>query len=149
MSGSVNLVILVGRVGKDPELKTLSSGKKVANFSMATSESWKDKSTGEKKERTEWHSVVVWNENLVTIVENYVSKGSLIYIEGELSTRKWEDKNGETRYKTEVLMQPFRSKLTLLGNKSSSDDSKPVAAAPKPSRAAELDDEIPFSVGAA
>lgn len=115
---SVNKVILIGRLGADPEVRDLNTGNKVCNFTMATSESWKDKATGEKKEKTEWHRVVVWDQNLISIVERFVNKGDKIYIEGELQTRKWTDEaSGTDKYTTEVIMRPFRSSLTMLGSR--------------------------------
>lgn len=119
--GSVNKVILVGNVGKDPEIRTLNSGERVANLSLATSESWRDKATGEKKEKTEWHRVTVFNDNIVKVIENYVKKGSTLYVEGALVTRKYEQ-NAVEKYATEVVIQKFRGELTLLGGKPSRDD---------------------------
>jgi len=116
MGGSVNRVILIGNVGKDPEIRTMQNGNKVANFSLATSESWKDKSTGERKEKTEWHRIVVFGQ-LAEIVEKYVFKGSKIYVQGSLSTRKWTDKDGGEKYSTEVVLQGFNAELTLLDGK--------------------------------
>lgn len=121
MAGSVNKVILVGNVGRDPEIRTLNSGERVANLSLATSEQWRDKATGEKKEKTEWHRVTVFNEHIVKTVENYVKKGSVLYIEGALQTRKYEQ-NGVEKYATEIVLQKFRGELTLLGGKPASDD---------------------------
>lgn len=121
MSGSVNKVILIGNVGKDPEIRTLQNGGKVANLSIATSESWKDKSTGEKKEKTEWHRVVVFGP-LAEIVEKYVKKGSKIYVSGSLQTRKWTDKDGVEKYSTEVVLQGFGGELTLLDSRKGGDD---------------------------
>jgi len=114
MAGSVNKVILVGNLGKDPEIRNLPSGGKVANLSIATSESWKDKNTGERKEKTEWHRVTIFNENLVRVVEQYVKKGAKLYIEGALQTRKWQDQSGQERYSTEVVLQGFNGNLTML-----------------------------------
>lgn len=118
MSGSVNKVILVGNVGADPEMRRTNDGNAIANIRLATSESWKDKSTGERKERTEWHRVVCFNEQLCKIIEQYVRKGSKIYVEGQLQTRKWTDKDGAERFSTEVVLQGFNATLTLLGDKS-------------------------------
>lgn len=143
---SLNRVTIIGNLGRDPEIRTVGSNK-VANFSVAASESWKDKGTGEKKERTEWVNVVVWNEQLVKIVEQYVKKGNQIYIEGKLQTRKWE-KDGVERYSTEVVLNGFDARILLLGGRqdsSSSDsrqESKPATA--QQSYAADLDDEVPF-----
>lgn len=117
MAGSVNKVILVGNLGRDPEIRTLNSGEKVANLSLATSEQWRDKATGERKEKTEWHRVVIFNENLVRVAENYLKKGSTIYIEGSLQTRKWTDQQGVEKYSTEVVLQKFRGELTMLGGR--------------------------------
>jgi single-strand DNA-binding protein len=114
MAGSVNKVILVGNLGKDPEVRRLGSGEPVVNFSLATSESWKDKATGERKEKTEWHRVVIFNENLARIAEQYLRKGSKVYVEGQLQTRKWQDQSGQEKYSTEVVLQRFRGELTLL-----------------------------------
>lgn len=116
MAGSVNKVILLGNVGQDPEVKSFQNGGKVANLSLATSDSWKDRDTGERKERTEWHRVAIFNDGLVGVVERYVKKGSKIYVEGELRTRKWQDQSGADRYSTEVVLQGFGGKLVLLGD---------------------------------
>ena len=118
MAGSVNKVILVGNLGKDPEIRTLGSGDKVANLRLATTESWRDKASGERKEKTEWHSVVIFNDNIVGVVERYLKKGSSVYIEGSLQTRKWQDKEGQDRYSTEVVIQRFNGQLTMLGGRS-------------------------------
>src|SRR3569832_785176 len=115
MAGSVNKVILVGNLGKDPEVRTLNSGDRVANLRIATSESWRDKSTGERKEKTEWHQEVIFNDNLVKVAENYLKKGSTVYIEGSLQTRKWTDQLGVEKYSTEIVLQKFRGELTMLG----------------------------------
>ena len=114
MAGSVNKVILVGNLGRDPEVRRLNSGEPVVNFSVATSETWRDKASGERKERTEWHNVVVFNENLAKIAEQYLKKGSKVYLEGQLQNRKYTDKNGAERTATEVVLQRFRGELTLL-----------------------------------
>lgn len=114
MAGSVNKVILIGNVGKDPEIRTTQDGRKFANLRIATSENWRDKNSGERKERTEWHSVVVFNDNLAKVVEQYVRKGSKLYIEGQLQTRKWQDQSGADRYSTEVVLQGFNGVLTML-----------------------------------
>ncbi len=119
MSGSVNKVILVGRLGKDPVARAMGSGDKVVSFSLATSETWRDKATGERKEKTEWHNVVIFNENLAKIAEQYVKKGSNIYIEGALQTRKWTDQSGVEKFTTEVVLQRFRGELTLLDSRNS------------------------------
>ena len=120
MAGSVNKVILVGNLGKDPEIRSFPNGGRVANFSIATSESWKDKATGEKKERTEWHRISVTNDALVGVVERYVKKGAKVYIEGQLETRKWTDKDGVEKYTTEVVLRPYRGELTMLDSRGGS-----------------------------
>ena len=117
MAGSVNKVILVGNLGKDPETRRLGSGDPVVNLRIATSESWKDKATGERKEKTEWHSVVIFNENLARVAEQYLRKGSKVYIEGQLQTRKWQDQSGQEKYTTEIVLQRFRGELTLLDSR--------------------------------
>lgn len=114
MAGSVNKVILIGNLGRDPEVRTFQNGGKVCNLRIATSETWKDKNTGERKERTEWHSVAIFNEGLVRIAEQYLKKGSKVYIEGQLQTRKWQDQSGQDRYSTEVVLQGFGGTLTML-----------------------------------
>ena len=114
MAGSVNKVILIGNLGKDPEVRRLNSGDQVVSFSLATSETWRDKTSGERKERTEWHNIVIFNENLGKIAEQYCKKGSKVYIEGQLQTRKWQDQSGADKYTTEVVLQRFRGELTLL-----------------------------------
>ena len=114
MAGSVNKVILVGNLGKDPEVRRMTSGDPVVNLSLATSESWKDKASGERKEKTEWHRVVIFNKNLAEVAEKYLRKGSKVYVEGQLQTRKWTDKEGQERYSTEVVLSQFRGELTLL-----------------------------------
>jgi len=117
MSGSVNKVILVGRLGSDPEVRRMNSGDQVATLSIATSESWRDKNTGERKDRTEWHKVVIFNENLVKVAEQYLKKGAKVYIEGQLQTRKWQDQNGIDRYTTEVVLQKYRGELQMLDSR--------------------------------
>lgn len=119
MAGSINKVILVGNVGNDPEIRSTQDGRKIANLSIATSDSWKDKNTGEKREKTEWHRVSIFNEGLVNVVENYVNKGSKLYIEGALQTRKWQDRDGNDKYTTEVVLQGYNGNLTMLDNKGS------------------------------
>jgi single-strand DNA-binding protein len=114
MAGSVNKVILVGNLGRDPEIRSTQDGTRIANFSLATSESWRDRASGERKERTEWHRVVVFNDRLVEVIEKYVKKGSKLYIEGALQTRKWTDNSGQERYTTEIVLQKFRGELTML-----------------------------------
>src|SRR6185503_16799710 len=114
MAGSVNKVILVGNLGKDPEVRRMTSGEPVVNLSLATSESWRDKASGERKEKTEWHRVVIFNKNLADVAEKYLKKGSKVYVEGQLQTRKWTDKDGQEKYSTEVVLQNFRGELTVL-----------------------------------
>lgn len=150
MAGSINKVILIGNVGKDPEIRMLGDGKEVANLSLATSETWKDKMTGERKEKTEWHRIAVFNENLVKVIKSYITKGSKLYIEGQLQTRKWTDKEGKDVYTTEVVLQNFNSALTMLdGNKSSAGDAPTSQSAHSQAKAdgyvaQTMDDEIPF-----
>jgi len=121
MAGSVNKVILVGNLGADPEIRRLNSGDPVVNLSVATSEQWRDKQTGERRERTEWHRVVIFNENLAKVAENYLKKGSKVYVEGQLQTRKWTDQNGQDRYSTEVVLQRFRGELQMLDSRADSE----------------------------
>ncbi|MFD1197221.1 single-stranded DNA-binding protein [Brucella gallinifaecis] len=122
MAGSVNKVILVGNLGADPEIRRLNSGDQIANLRIATSESWRDRQTGERKERTEWHSVVIFNENLAKVAEQYLKKGAKVYIEGALQTRKWQDQNGNDRYTTEIVLQKFRGELQMLDSRGDSGD---------------------------
>jgi single-strand DNA-binding protein len=166
MAGSVNKVILVGNLGKDPEIRRTQDGRPIANFSVATSESWRDKATGERKEKTEWHRVVIFNEGLCRIAEQYLKKGSKVYLEGQLQTRKWQDQSGQDKYSTEVVLQGFNSQLTMLdragggsagaGSDFGSDEgggdfgsSGPTTREKKPAMAGagkrgDMDDEIPF-----
>jgi single-strand DNA-binding protein len=158
VAGSVNKVILVGNLGKDPEVRTFANGGRVASFSIATSESWKDKASGERKERTEWHRISVLNDALVGIVEKYLKKGAKVYIEGQLETRKWTDKDGAEKYTTEVVLRPFRGELTMLDSKGGgSSDAANDYSSSAPSSATgtgggsfaasgkgDMDDEIPF-----
>lgn len=123
MAGSVNKVILVGNLGADPEIRRTQDGRPIANFSVATSESWRDKNSGERKERTEWHRVVVFSEGLCRVIEQYVKKGSKVYIEGQLQTRKWQDKDGNDRWSTEIVLQGFNSTLTMLDSRNERGDS--------------------------
>ena len=139
---SLNKVMLIGNVGNDPDIKSMPSGDKVANFSVATSESWKDKATGEKKEKTEWHRVVVFNKGLVGVIESYVKKGSKIYISGKLQTRKWKDKDGVEKYSTEVVLSGFDGELVLLGGKQA--DTKPTQVDQASGSTQTVEDEIPF-----
>ena len=149
MAGSLNKVLLIGRLGADPEVKQMVNGKSVARLSLATSQTWKDKNTGEKKEKTEWHRIVVFNEGLVNVIQQYLKKGSQIYIEGQLSTRKWKDeKTGQDKYSTEVILQGFNSTLTMLGgpnqNTISSQENKQSFDETPNSPQNDLDDDIPF-----
>ena len=148
MAGSVNKVILVGNLGKDPEIRRTQDGRPIANLSIATSETWRDKGTGERKEKTEWHRVVIFNENLAKIAEQYLRKGSKVYIEGQLQTRKWTDKDGQEKYTTEVVLSRFRGELVLLDSRGEgSGAGRAMAAAGGAAQnfdRAELDDEIPF-----
>ena len=156
MAGSINKVILVGNLGKDPEIRATQDGREICNLTLATGESWKDKSTGERKEKTEWHRVVIFSEGLVRVAKNYLRKGSKVYIEGQLQTRKWTNKEGQDQYSTEVVLQGFSSNLTMLdgkgegeGRASGGGDYQGNAGynqAPQRARVAEteLDDEIPF-----
>jgi single-strand DNA-binding protein len=173
MSGSVNKVILVGNLGKDPETRRLSNGDPVVNLRIATSETWRDKQSGERREKTEWHSVVIFNENLAKVAEQYLRKGSKVYLEGQLQTREWQDKDGQKRYSTEIVLQRFRGELTLLDgrdgggraemgaddmggavgydrgssggmSRNASGGGASRAPAQQRGRGAELDDDIPF-----
>ena len=170
MAGSVNKVILVGNLGKDPEIRTLTSGDRVANLTIATSESWRDRTSGERKEKTEWHRVVIFNDNLVKVAEQYLKKGSTVYIEGAIQTRKWTDNTGAEKYSTEIVLQKFRGELTMLGGRgdgagasSGGGDEygggysggggggnfgggapRSQPSGPRESFSADLDDEIPF-----
>ena len=149
MAGSLNKVLLIGRLGADPEIKQMVNGKSVARLSLATSQTWKDKNTGEKKEKTEWHRIVVFNEGLVNVVQQYLKKGAQVYIEGQLSTRKWKDEqSGQDKYSTEILIQGYNSSLTMLGGGGgiSNNTSQQIANKEETSQAPQndLDDEIPF-----
>ena len=147
MAGSVNKVILLGNLGRDPDVRTMQNGKKVCTLSIATSDSWKDKETGEKKEKTEWHRVVVFNEGLVNIIQQYVKKGSNVFIEGQLQTRKWEDKDGIEKYTTEVVLQGFNSTFKMLDSKnsgSSENFSQDNSIEDIKEFDSEIDDDIPF-----
>jgi single-strand DNA-binding protein len=155
MSGSVNKVILVGNLGRDPEIRTLNSGDRVANLNLATSETWRDRNSGERKERTEWHRVVIFNDNLVKVAENYLRKGSKIYVEGALQTRKYTDQSGAEKFSTEVVLQKFRGELTMLDGRGDgargeveaggyATGPKAGGSGPKEDFSADLDDEIPF-----
>lgn len=164
MAGSVNKVILVGNLGRDPEVRSTQGGKKVANLSVATSETWRDKNSGERQEKTEWHRVVIFNDRLVDVAERFLRKGSKVYLEGQLQTRKWTDQSGQEKYSTEVVLQQFRGELTMLDGRNEGgggggggggyDDgpSEPPARSgggggrggPPPRGGGEPDDEIPF-----
>lgn len=151
MAGSVNKVILVGNLGRDPEVRSTQDGAKIVQLNLATSESWKDRNTGERRERTEWHRVVIFNERLGEVAERYLRKGSKIYVEGQLQTRKWQDKEGQDRYTTEVVLGRFRGELTMLDSRGGGDGGfredagEPVeAGANARGGASDLDDEIPF-----
>lgn len=166
MAGSVNKVILIGNLGRDPEVKSMPSGDKMVNLRIATSETWRDKMSGERKEKTEWHTVVIFNDQLAKVAENYLKKGAKVYIEGQLQTRKWTDQQGQERYSTEVVLQKYRGELTMLdgrggeggGGYDAMDDRssgamgamgmggapRAMAGGPKKSFAADPDDEIPF-----
>jgi len=149
MAGSVNKVILVGNLGRDPEIRTFQNGGRVAHLNVATSETWKDKATGERKDKTEWHRVVIFNENLVGVAERYLKKGSKVYIEGRLETRKWTDQSGQEKYTTEVVLRPYRGELALLdrpqGAAGGADPLAMEAGEPDTAIAGpDLDDEIPF-----
>ena len=149
MAGSLNKVLLIGRLGADPEVKQMVNGKSVARLSLATSQSWKDKNTCEKKEKTEWHRVVVFNEGLVNVVQQYLKKGAQVYVEGQLSTRKWKDEqSGQDKYSTEILIQGYNSSLTMLGggnqNSIPSQDSKQNFDDNNSIAQNDMDDDIPF-----
>lgn len=151
MAGSLNRVMLIGNLGRDPEVRSFQNGNKVCNLRIATSEAWKDKQSGERKERTEWHSVAIFNEGLVRIAEQYLKKGSKVYLEGQLQTRKWQDQSGADKYSTEIVLQGFNGTLTMLdgreggssgGNSQQSGGGYDSGSGGDQSR--DLDDEIPF-----
>ena len=152
MAGSLNKVLLIGRLGADPEIKQMVNGKNVARLSVATSQSWKDKSSGEKKEKTEWHRVVIFNEGLVNVVQQYLKKGANIYVEGQISTRKWKDESsGVDKYATEIILQGYNSTLTMLDGKNKNENTNLVSenksSLPNENSSqdvSDLDDEIPF-----
>jgi len=150
MAGSLNKVLLIGRLGADPEIKQMVNGKSVARLSLATSQSWKDKNSGEKKEKTEWHRIVVFNEGLVNVVQQYLKKGAQIYVEGQLTTRKWKDEqSGQDKYSTEIVIQGYNSSLTMLGgnnqtNTISNQDSNKSIEDTSQDVSKDLDDDIPF-----
>ena len=154
MAGSVNRVIIVGNLGRDPEVRTFTNGSKVVNLRIATSESWRDKASGERKERTEWHSVAIFNEGLAKIAEQYLRKGSTVYIEGQLETRKWQDQSGQDRFTTEIVLRPYRGELTLLGGRGNGSGEREdrgedygggAGGAPAGGSYGGFDDEIPFA----
>ncbi|WP_420241424.1 single-stranded DNA-binding protein [Roseiterribacter gracilis] len=167
MAGSVNKVILIGNLGRDPEVRSMQNGGKVCNLSIATSESWKDKQSGERREKTEWHRVVLFNENLINVAERYLKKGSKVYLEGQLETRKYQDKDGAEKYTTEVVLRQFRGELTLLDSRSEGGGASSGFSSPEeggyrggssgggggarsgggkgePDWAADLNDDVPF-----
>ena len=159
MAGSVNKVILIGNLGKDPEIRRLQDGRPVVNMRLATNETWRDKNTGERREKTEWHSIVVFNEGLCKVIEQYVKKGAKLYIEGQLQTRKWTDQSGQEKYTTEVVLQRFRGELTMLDTRGGGEAPGMAEAAgetpayggppsggraPAPASGRDLDDDIPF-----
>jgi single-strand DNA-binding protein len=162
MAGSLNKVMIIGNLGADPDVRSMTSGDEVCNLSIATSESWNDKASGERKERTQWHKIVIFNPNLVKVAKNYLKKGSKVYIEGQIETRKWADKDGKDQYTTEIVLRPFRGELTMLDGKggAAANDGGGYADAPSPSssggygggysnaapagRVDELADDIPF-----
>jgi len=155
MAGSLNKVMLIGNLGRDPEIRTFQNGGRVCNFSIATSETWRDRNTGERQERTQWHNIAVFNDGLIKVIEQYVKKGSKVFVEGQLETRKWQDQNGQDRYTTEVVLRNYGGTLTMLDGRSGSGggdsygggyDAAPTGpsgdmGAPAPP---DLDDEIPF-----
>ena len=162
MAGSVNKVILIGNLGKDPEIRSLNSGDRVANLTVATSETWRDRQSGERKEKTEWHRVVIFNDNLVKVAESYLKKGSKVYLEGTLQTRKWTDNSGVEKFSTEVVLAKFRGELTMLDGRGGGGEDREEggyssgggfqqaaggraqSSGPRESFTADLDDEIPF-----
>jgi len=144
MAGSVNKVIILGNLGAEPEVRTFQNGNKVCNLRIATSETWKDKNTGERKERTEWHTVAIFNEGLVRVAEQYLRKGSKVYIEGKLQTRKWQDQSGNDRYSTEVVLQGFDANLTMLDGRQDGNSQQSDSGYQAPPASDAFDDEIPF-----
>ena len=153
MAGSLNKVQLIGRLGADPDIKQMVNGKNVARLSIATSQTWKDKSSGERKEKTEWHRIVIFNEGLINVVQQYLKKGANVYIEGQLSTRKWKDEaSGQDKYSTEIVLQGYNSSLTMLDSRNNKTDNSNLVSDNKSTLpnenlnqdSADLDDEIPF-----
>jgi len=140
MSGSLNKCMLIGHLGRDPEIRSTQDGSKVCNLSLATSETWRDKNSGERREKTEWHRAVLFNEKLVEVAEKYLKKGSHVYLSGQLQTRKWVDQGGQDRYSTEIVLQRFRGELVMLGEKQEA----PRDPGPQRQEPSDLDDEIPF-----
>ena len=152
MAGSVNKVTILGHLGRDPEVRTFQNGGKVCNLRVATSENWKDRETGERKERTEWHSVAIFSEPIARVAEQYLRKGSKVYIEGQLETRKWQDQSGQDRYSTEVVLRPYKSELPMLDGKQGGDDQRqsqgydaPPANGGGYAPSHDMEDEIPFA----
>lgn len=147
MSGSINKVIIVGNLGNDPDVRMMKNGDKVCNLSVATSETWKDKTTGERKSRTEWHRVVIFNKNISVVAENYLTKGSKVYIEGQIETRKWTDNSGVEKYTTEIVLRPYTGVLTMLDGVGGAQDESGFKAPAKQEVVEEndLEDEIPFN----
>lgn len=144
MAGSINKVILIGNLGKDPEVRSMQDGKTIVNFSIATSENWKDKTTGEQKAKAEWHRVVIFNEHLAKVAQNYLKKGSKVYVEGQLQTRKWTDQSGVEKYTTEVVLQRFKGELTMLDGRPEERAGNEVRNKTQASPLDDMDDEIPF-----
>lgn len=146
MAGSINKAIIIGNLGRDPEVRATQDGREIVTLNIATSESWKDRATGERKEKSEWHKIVVFNENLGRVAKEYLRKGSKVYVEGQLQTRKWTDKDGVERYSTEIVLQNFNGNLTLLDGKKSGDAYEEQRQAHGDARhdAVELDDDLPF-----
>jgi single-strand DNA-binding protein len=155
MAGSLNRVMLIGNLGKDPDVRRMQSGDSVVSFTLATSESWRDKNSGERKSKTEWHNVVIFNEGIAKVAEQYLKKGARVYIEGQLHTRKWQDQGGNDRYSTEIVLQKFNGLLVMLGDKDKQDGGRQdygggsrgettQQTQPASKRSADLDDEIPF-----
>ena len=144
MSGSVNKVTLIGNLGRDPEARATQDGSRVVSFSLATTESWRDKASGDRKDRTEWHNVVIWNEALGKVAESYLHKGSKVYLEGQLQTRKWTDQSGADRYSTEIVLQRFRGELVLLDSKGDGKSAGGDTGSYQPP-ADDLDDDVPFA----
>ncbi|MBL0928555.1 MAG: single-stranded DNA-binding protein [Alphaproteobacteria bacterium] len=148
MAGSVNKAIIMGNLGRDPEIRTLENGTKVANLSVATSETWRDKNSGERQERTQWHRVVVWNENLIKVIESYAKKGMKVYIEGQNETRKWTDNDGKDRYVTEIVLNRYRGEFTMVDRPdapdSSEGDPRPPGGGKSKDAGGPIDDDIPF-----